>query len=169
MTSSLKHLPPAVARELRRHVSPTPLPKPGVLLKQMQEERKGSMRSVMLGCVVFTAAAASIPLAAHYWMGGLNDKEEPLTGAQVRRGAFMNSGTKDLGRDPDWEGGQHKLKSQTGYAAIVENEKEEEPTATSKKNKKAALPGEYLAMPADDLEKLEEKIKAFAEGRGRNN
>lgn len=163
--TSLKNLPPAVARELRRHVSPTPLPKPGVLLQRMQEERRESMRSVMIGCLVFTTVAASIPMAAHYWIGGLNDKEEPLTGPQVRRGAFMNSGTKDLGRDPDWEGGQHKLKSQAGYAAIVDNEKEPPP---AKKNK-AALPGEYLAMPADQLEKHEEKIKAFAEGRGRNN
>jgi len=36
-------------------------------------------------------------------------------------------------------------------------------------SKNAALPGEYLAMPAKDLKKHEEKLKAFAEGRGSNN
>jgi len=160
MTTSLKNLPPAVARELRRHVSPKPLPKAGVVAEQMQEERKGRMRNVMIGCLAFTAAAGSIPMAAHFWIGGLNDKEEALSAPQVRRGAFMNSGTKDLGRDPDWENGQHKLKSQAGYAGIHENELE---------SKNAALPGEYLAMPAKDLKKHEEKLKAFAEGRGSNN
>ena len=29
-------------------------------------------------------------------------KDEALTGSQVQRGPFMNSGSKDAGRDPDW-------------------------------------------------------------------
>ena len=158
----LKNLPPAVARELRRHVSPQPLPKAGVLLKQMQEERKSQMRSVMMGCLAFTALAASIPMAAHYWIGGLNDKEDALTAPQVRRGAFLNTGTKDLGKDPDWQNGQHKLKAEAGYAGI---EREENTATTSS----SSLPGEYLALPAADLKKHEEKLRAFAEGRGSNN
>lgn len=167
--SSLKNLPPQVARELRRHVSPQPLPKPGVLLKRMQEERRQSMRTVAAGCLAFTAAAASLPLAAHYWIGGLNDKEEALTAPQVRRGAFLNTGSRDLGRDPDWDlergAHRHKLQDRAGYAGMVEHEKEEK----KKSSAAAALPGEYLAMPADAMEKHEEKIKAFAEGRGSNN
>ena len=30
------------------------------------------------------------------------DSEKALTGSQVQRGPFMNSGSKDAGRDPDW-------------------------------------------------------------------
>lgn len=153
--SSLKSLPPHVARELRRHISPKPLLKPGVLLKELYEERKSSVRSVLVGCVVFTAAAASLPLAAHYWVGGLNDKDEPLTAPQVRRGAFQNSGTRDVGRDPNWDFNTGQYKKATGYSAMYENEKR--------------LPGEYLAMPANDLKKHEEKLEAFAKGAGKNN
>lgn len=32
----------------------------------------------------------------------LYDSEEGLTGSQIQRGAFMNSGSKDVGRDHDW-------------------------------------------------------------------
>ncbi|CAM9982063.1 unnamed protein product [Hapterophycus canaliculatus] len=32
----------------------------------------------------------------------LYDSEEGLTGSQIQRGAFMNSGSKDVGRDYDW-------------------------------------------------------------------
>ena len=155
MTSSLKHLPPAVARELRRHVSPRPQHARASLT---DEPHPSSMRRVVVGCVAFTATAACIPMAAWYWMGGLNDKEEPLTAPQVRRGAYMNSGTRDMGRDPDWEQGVHKLKSEAGYAAMVEQEKE-----SSKR-----MSGEYLAVAADHMKKHEEKMKAFAEGRARN-
>ena len=69
----------------------------------------------------------------------------------------MNTGTRDVGRDPDWEGGVHKLKTEAGYAALVEQEKE-----TRK------LSGEFLALPAEQMQKHEEKMKAFAEGRSRN-
>ena len=158
MTTSLKHLPPAVARELRRHISPRPLPKVTAASKLHEEARQSSsMRRVVLGCVAFTATAGCIPLAAWYWIGGLNDRDEPLTSSQVRRGAFMNTGTRDVGRDPDWEGGVHKLKTEAGYAALVEQEKE-----TRK------LSGEFLALPAEQMQKHEEKMKAFAEGRSRN-
>lgn len=33
----------------------------------------------------------------------LYDSEEGLTGSQIQRGAFMNSGSKDVGRDHDWD------------------------------------------------------------------
>ena len=160
MTTSLKHLPPAVARELRRHISPRPVPKYGATAsaKTTKNEASTSMRRVVMGCVAFTTAAGCIPLASWYWIGGLNDREEPLTAPQVRRGAFMNSGTRDVGRDPDWEQGVHKLKTEAGYAAMVEQEKEAR-----------KLSGEFLALSADQMAKHEENMKAFAEGRSRQN
>jgi hypothetical protein len=33
----------------------------------------------------------------------LTNSDQPLTGSQVQRGAYMNTGSKDAGRDPDWD------------------------------------------------------------------
>lgn len=154
---AFQNLPPHVVRELKRHVSPKPLPKYNVLLKEMQEERKQRIRKILTGCVLFTTAAASIPLVAHYWLGGsLHEKEDGLTHSQNRRGAFLNSGSKDVGRDPNWDFKTGEYKKDAGYYAIFQNE-----------GKK--LPAEYLPMPEKDLKKHEEKIEAFARGEGKNN
>jgi hypothetical protein len=50
-----------------------------------------------------TSLAASIPYLASKWISSLNEKDEALTAAQVRRGAFLNSGTRDVGKDPSWD------------------------------------------------------------------
>ena len=132
-------------------------------------DRDRRMRMVYYGCLAFTAAAASIPLAAHAWIGGgnennsLTDREGALTAPQVRRGAFLNTGSRDVGRDPEWEGRRHRLANRAGYAGIHEDERGQEREAA------ASLPGESLAMPAGDLKKHEEKIRAFAVGKGSNN
>ena len=33
----------------------------------------------------------------------LQQSEKALTGSQVQRGAYMNTGSKDIGPDPDWD------------------------------------------------------------------
>jgi hypothetical protein len=175
--SALKNLPPHVARELRRHISPHPLPKrrppPGggavaasatgggpaeaaEAAAAQQQQQQQRVRSVLAGCVAFTVAAGSLPLVATYWIGGLTDKDGPLTAPQVRRGAFQNSGTRDVGRDPNWDFATGQYKKDSGYAAMYENERRR-------------LPGEFLAVSEKDLQKHEEKIEAFAMGRGKNN
>ena len=35
----------------------------------------------------------------------LTHQEAPLTGSQIMRGAFMNTGSKDVGPDRDWKNG----------------------------------------------------------------
>jgi hypothetical protein len=97
-----------------------------------------------------------LPVVLYYWVGGLTDKDQPLTAPQVRRGAFVNSGTRDVGRDPDYDfaTGTHPLQQHHGANEL---------------NKTASLPGEFLAMPAQDLAKHEEKLQAFARGVGKNN
>jgi hypothetical protein len=98
-----------------------------------------------------------LPVVLYYWVGGLTDKDQPLTAPQVRRGAFVNSGTRDVGRDPDYDfaTGTHPLQQHHGANEL---------------NKTAAsLPGEFLALPARDLAKHEEKMQAFARGVGKNN
>lgn len=168
--SVLKSLPPHVARELRRHISPKPLVSP--FAKQQQKNTTLSTtasthnqqhnRMVLIGCTAFTAFAGCMPLILYYWIGSLNDSDQPLTAPQIRRGAFQNSGSKDIGKDPDWNfaNGTHKLRA--GYGNNSND------TSNSDDTNKA-LPAEFLAMAPNDLKKVEDKIEAFAKGRGRNN
>jgi len=45
-------------------------------------------------------------ILVHNWPT-LQNKQGPLTGTQVQRGAFMNTGSKDAGPDPDWKNGTY--------------------------------------------------------------
>lgn len=68
----------------------------------------------MLFRIVKTAEQRPLPIDVHAivilfdlplrWdpSKSLYDSEEGLTGSQIQRGAFMNSGSKDVGRDRDW-------------------------------------------------------------------
>ena len=152
-SSKLKNLPPHVLRELKRHVSPNPLPK-GAGPEGRQKMTNG-MKAALGGAILLTATASSFPLLATYWIDNLAQKDDPLTAPQVRRGAFLNSGTRDIGRDPDWdfEKGTHKVKS--GYAAIAEEEQSR------------PLPGEFLALGSAQMKKHEQDLADFATGKKR--
>ena len=141
-SQSLKNLPPQMARELRRHIKPSMSQsnkgkRPGTADPSTAGQQQGSSSYVLAGCITFTMVSALIPIAAHYWVGGLNDREKPLTAPQVRRGAFMNSGTKDVGRDPNWDFSKGEYKEETGYARIR---------------------GQFLAASDEDLKKHESKL-----------
>jgi hypothetical protein len=144
-------------------VSPKPLAKPGEHLKeQMQKQRDagGRLPYILGGTILLTATAASFPLIASWWIGGnLTSREEPLTAAQVRRGAFLNSGSRDGGRDPEWDfqKGQHKSKDQSGYAAVAAAEKEQ----------KQKLPAQVYAGDPATMDKYEKDLEAFAKGEKR--
>ena len=100
-------IPPHVAAELRRHVAST----------KQQASSKGdrpggskegggggwSKGTTLAACCAFTAAAGSIPYLVMKHFKPLNEREEALTHAQIRRGAFMNSGSRDVGKDPLWD------------------------------------------------------------------
>eukprot|EP00339_Tiarina_fusa_P027963 CAMPEP_0116998936 /NCGR_PEP_ID=MMETSP0472-20121206/1839_1 /TAXON_ID=693140 ORGANISM="Tiarina fusus, Strain LIS" /NCGR_SAMPLE_ID=MMETSP0472 /ASSEMBLY_ACC=CAM_ASM_000603 /LENGTH=140 /DNA_ID=CAMNT_0004698249 /DNA_START=106 /DNA_END=528 /DNA_ORIENTATION=- len=104
MASSLKKLPPEVARELLRHV------KPRVKVNSAKAEAKNSSNTrLLVGCATFVGCAASLPYFATQSIGNLTDRDEALTAAQVRRGAFLNSGSRDAGKDTnwDWKNGQY--------------------------------------------------------------
>lgn len=163
MSQSLRNLPPSVARELRRHVSPKPLAKPEQHLKEnlkKQREAGGRLPYILGGTLLLTATAASFPLIASWWIGNLNERDNPLTAPQVRRGAFLNSGSRDIGRDPQWDfqKGQHKSKDQSGYAAAA---------ATEKEQKLAKLPGQVHVMDPAKMAMYEKDLEAFAKGEKR--
>jgi hypothetical protein len=174
----LQKLPPHVARELRRHISPKPLVSPFAKVKAQNhaasqhrlqpQQSSGQHRMVFIGCTALTVLAGCTPLLLYYWVKPLNESDVPLTAPQIRRGAFQNSGSKDVGKDYDWDfhTGTHKLRA--GYGNI--NTDNEDSTSTITTNgKDNTLPAEFLAMAPNELKKVEDKIEAFAKGRGRNN
>ena len=93
LAKSLKHLPPEVQRELLRHVKPI-RPRNAQSAKDQSQNKKSSTR-ILVGCTAFVGFAASLPYWATQTIGNLTDREEALTAAQVRRGAFQNSGSQD--------------------------------------------------------------------------
>jgi hypothetical protein len=94
-----RKIPEHVARELKRHVA-----KPSNSGKTNSNNNNNkSTYVVLLGCVSLTSLAASFPYLSTKWIGNLNEKDDALTAAQVRRGAFLNSGTRDVGKDPKWD------------------------------------------------------------------
>jgi len=146
---TLKNLPPHVLRELKRHVSPTPLkgvPKGG---NNSTSNNNTGLYTVLAGCVALTATAASFPVVATWWISHLNAREDALTGPQVRRGAFLNSGSKDVGRDPEWDFATGTSQHASGYAVI----------------NKEGLPDAYQAMDDRNMEKHAQEIEDFAKGR----
>lgn len=133
---SLNKLPPDVAKELLRHVAPRPLksaaatatsnPQAAAKLFQQQQrqqyERPGT-GWIFAGCMIFTGTAFAIPFVAQHWIGNLNARDEPLTHAQIRRGAFMNSGSTDAGKDPAWDFRKGLYRKDDNYWAIFDGER----------------------------------------------
>lgn len=60
-----------------------------------------------VGLVAFVSVCSAIPLWSSYTMKNkqknLTQSEKALTGTQVIRGAYLNTGSKDAGVDPDWD------------------------------------------------------------------
>jgi len=104
MASQLKNLPPDVRRELLRHVKPRNPPGVSRTTASSGDATKSKAYwPLVVGCTAFVGFGASLPYWATQTIGNLTDREEPLTAAQVRRGAFLNSGTHDAGKDPNWD------------------------------------------------------------------
>ena len=69
---------------------------------------KGSAGTVF-GLVAFVGIMGAVPILLqqrHKRMTAgvpMIQQEKPLTPAQVRRGPYLNTGSKDAGADPDWD------------------------------------------------------------------
>mmetsp|Transcript_23443 Transcript_23443/g.36843 ORF Transcript_23443/g.36843 Transcript_23443/m.36843 type:complete len:93 (+) Transcript_23443:1-279(+) len=44
-----------------------------------------------------------VPYLFINWINPLTDRNDALTKSQIRRGAFNNSGSTDVGKDPYWD------------------------------------------------------------------
>ena len=65
-----------------------------------------SNRALAAGLSLAVAAAASFPFVYTRFFAGsknLTLSDAPLQGQNVMRGAYINTGSKDVGRDPDWD------------------------------------------------------------------
>ncbi|KAJ8600673.1 hypothetical protein CTAYLR_007443 [Chrysophaeum taylorii] len=59
--------------------------------------------ATLVAVVGFAGVMGALPFVIAKRATPLVNKEGPLTGSQVQRGQFMNSGSKDVGPDPDWD------------------------------------------------------------------
>lgn len=65
------------------------------------------MGAVLVGCAgVFAAMPFWIKATSEHSM---TTQAKPLLGHQIMRGAYINSGSKDIGADPDWVNEDGKL------------------------------------------------------------
>jgi hypothetical protein len=136
-----------------------------------------------------------IALVAHWWIGGLAEKESALTAPQIRRGAFLNTGSKDIGRDPQWDFSIGQYKKDAGYYAIFQEEQEQQQqqrqqiqqkgqlnrsTSTLKnqgeqqeqkqqQQQRKKLPEEFHTIAAEDLRTHEKHLRDFALGKVKQN
>ena len=132
-------IPPHVARELRRHVQKQ---RPSSSSSSTTNNNTSSSSKfayfsqpkVLAGCLALTATMTIVPYAFINWIRPLTDREGALTGSQIRRGAFNNSGSKDVGIDPYWDfnRGRRKKKGEDGceddggYEDLFQRDKPEE-------------------------------------------
>mmetsp|Transcript_20134 Transcript_20134/g.36325 ORF Transcript_20134/g.36325 Transcript_20134/m.36325 type:complete len:88 (-) Transcript_20134:76-339(-) len=64
-------------------------------------QRNKTTGLIVGGCVVMVAL---VPVAIRQLQTDrMIDSDDPLTGSQVQRGPFLNTGSKDVGRDPEWD------------------------------------------------------------------
>lgn len=67
--------------------------------------------ATVAGVLTLAGAMGALPLWIKNRMSGsLTTADRELTGSQIQRGQFMNSGSRDAGRDPDWDGAVYRPK-----------------------------------------------------------
>ena len=100
-------IPPHVARELRRHVArtnPKAAPKnTAASNNNTNTDSSFSRPKVVAGCVALAGTFYAVPYLFINWIQPLSERDDALVGGQIRRGAFNNSGSKDVGKDPYWD------------------------------------------------------------------
>jgi hypothetical protein len=93
-------VPPHVAKELRRHLAKQQGPSTNGGSDGSSSSRGGG--PALLAALALTATMTIVPYFFMNWIRPLNERDDALTGSQIRRGAFNNSGSKDVGKDPYW-------------------------------------------------------------------
>ena len=71
----------------------------------MAARRKGGNLVVGGAVSLFALAMGTYPYFAvrSHEASKMQTRDEALTGSQIQRGQYINSGSRDAGRDPDWD------------------------------------------------------------------
>jgi len=80
----------------------------------MRHRPSGARNAVtVVALVALVGAMAAFPYLKLRQTKNLSTREEALTGSQVMRGPYINSGSKDVGRDPglSWKQAGNKRKA----------------------------------------------------------
>ena len=70
---------------------------------------RGRNAPLVFGLVAFTSLMGAVPLILHRrhsrLTGGVSlvESDRGLSAGEVRRGTYLNTGSKDVGKDPDWD------------------------------------------------------------------
>mmetsp|Transcript_22953 Transcript_22953/g.45877 ORF Transcript_22953/g.45877 Transcript_22953/m.45877 type:complete len:153 (+) Transcript_22953:155-613(+) len=99
-------IPSHLARELRRHVLKKSSSAPSSSKSSSsfsQQQQQYSIPKVLAGCLTLTATMTIIPYYFLYHVQSLSERDSALTASQIRRGPYINSGSKDVGKDPYWD------------------------------------------------------------------
>jgi hypothetical protein len=71
-------------------------------------------------CLGFVGCASTLPYWASKTIGNLTERDGALTQAQIRRGAFQNSGSRDAGKDPNWDWKNGRYNYSEGFQKHLE-------------------------------------------------
>ena len=96
-------VPPHVAKELRRHLTKQQGPSNGGGGGGGDGSSSRGGGPALLAALALTATMTIVPYFFMNWIRPLSERDDALTGSQIRRGAFNNSGSKDVGKDPYWD------------------------------------------------------------------
>uniref|UniRef100_A0A6T8FEN6 Uncharacterized protein n=1 Tax=Proboscia inermis TaxID=420281 RepID=A0A6T8FEN6_9STRA len=87
-----------------------------------------SIKISMAGSILLGLAFYSLPYfftvsfdEGNSVKGNLTDRKEALNNSSIRRGPFLNSGSRDAGKDPNWNKGAYdysKLKTDTDLGLV---------------------------------------------------
>jgi len=58
---------------------------------------------VLAGCLALTATMTIVPYAFINWIRPLSERDQLLTGSQIRRVSLKNSVSRDVGKDSYWD------------------------------------------------------------------
>lgn len=126
MATKFKNLPPDVQRELLRHVKPARVASAKSDAASSSSHSKKNYWPIVAACTTFVGFGAFLPYWATQTIGNLTDRDEALTAAQVRRGAFLNSGTHDAGKDPNWDWKNGRYVYPKGFAEHLKRQNPDE-------------------------------------------
>lgn len=90
------------------------MPVPASTLRKASAGSRGRNAVITAGLVGLVFCFSAVPFYLQRRSARLNrgtySSPEPLSTAAVRRGNFLNTGSQDVGPDPDWQAGVYKGK-----------------------------------------------------------